>query len=112
MDASRCYEKTAEASPKDNQLCNACSISMSCLSEMLDYMLAVIRQEKTPQLEDKLKIWNEKMAVAKSVYKEQSKGELFIESLFKLMGCIQNLDKYKKHGIREYERALKNVAKN
>ncbi|AKJ37666.1 tetratricopeptide repeat protein [Methanosarcina barkeri] len=53
-DASIYYEKAAKASPKDNQLCNACSISMSCLSEMLDYMLAVIKQKK-PELEDKLK---------------------------------------------------------
>lgn len=106
MDASKCYEKAAKASPKDNQLCNACSLSMSCLSEMLDYMLAVIKQKKTPQLEDKLKNWNEKLSIAKSAYKEHSKGELFIESLYKLMGCIQNLDKYKKHGTREYERAF------
>jgi len=111
MDASRCYEKAAEVSPKDNQLCSACSISMSCLSEMLDYTLAVIKQEKTPQLEDKLKNWNEKMANAKNVYKEHSKGELFIESLYKLMGCIQNLDKYKKHGTREYGRAFEECRK-
>ncbi|AKB74887.1 cellulose synthase subunit BcsC [Methanosarcina lacustris Z-7289] len=111
MDASRCYEKAAESSPKDNQLCNACSISMSCLSEMLDYMLAVIKQKKTPKLEDKLKNWNEKMAVAKSVYKKHSKGEIFIESLYKLMGCIQNLDKYKKHGTREYGRAFEECRK-
>jgi tetratricopeptide (TPR) repeat protein len=111
MDASRCYEKAADASPKDNKLCNACSISMSCLSEMLDYMLAVIKQEKTPQLEDKLKNWNEKLAIAKSAYKEHSKGELFIESLCKLMGCIKNLDKYKKHGTREYGRAFEECRK-
>lgn len=111
MNASIYYEKAAEASPKDNKLCNACSISMSCLSEMLDYMLAVIKQEKTPQLEDKLKYWNEKLAIAKSAYKEHSKGELFIESLYKLMGCIQNLDKYKKHGTREYGRAFEECRK-
>ncbi len=111
MDASRCYEKAAKASPKDNQLCNACSISMSCLSEMLDYMLAVIKQKETPQFEDKLKNWNEKLAIAKSAYKEHSKGKLFIESLYKLMGCIQNLDKYKKHGTREYGRAFEECRK-
>ena len=111
MDASQYYEKAARASPKENQLCNACSISMSCLSEMLDYMLAVIKQEKTPQLEEKLKKWNEKMEVAKNVYKENSKGEIFIESLYKLIGCIQNLDKYKKHGTREYGRAFEECYK-
>lgn len=111
MDASRCYEKAAKASPKDNQLCNACSFSMSCLSEMLDYMLAVIKQKKTPQLEDKLKNWNEKLSIAKNAYNEHSKGDLFIESLYKLMGCIQNLDEYKKHGTREYGRAFEECRK-
>lgn len=109
MDASKFYEKAAEASkgsPKDNQLCNACSISMSCLSEMLDYMLAVIKQEKIPELEDKLKNWDEKLPIAKSAYEEHSKGEIFINSLYKLRECIQNLDKYKKRGTREYGRAF------
>ncbi|AKB51455.1 lipoprotein NlpI [Methanosarcina barkeri str. Wiesmoor] len=110
-DASICYEKAAKASPKDNQLCNACSISMSCLSEMLDYMFAVIKQKKTPELEDKLKNWNEKLSIAKGAYQEHSKGELFIESLYKLMGCIQNLDKYKKYGTREYGRAFEECRK-
>ncbi len=111
MDASGCYGKAAKASPKDDKLCNACSISMSCLSEMLDYMLAVIKQEKTPLLEDKLKNWHEKLAIAKSAYKEHSKGEIFVKSLYKLMGCIQNLDKYKKHGTREHGRAFKECQK-
>lgn len=54
-------------------------------------MLAVIRQEKTPHLEDKLKKFGmKKMAVAKSVYKELSKGEPFIESLYKLMVCTES----------------------
>jgi hypothetical protein len=106
MDASRYYEKAAKVSPKDNQLCDACSFSMLCLSDMLDYMLAVTKQEKTPQLEDKLINWNEKLSIAKSAYKEHSKGELFIDSLYKLRECIQNLDKYKKQGTRDYGRAF------
>ena len=88
MDASKCYEKAAKASPKDNQLCDACSFSMFCLSDMLDYMLAVIKQEKTPELEDKLKNWNEKLSIAKSAYKEHSKGELFIEYQLYCQGLI------------------------
>ncbi|RPJ70566.1 MAG: hypothetical protein EHM20_15350, partial [Alphaproteobacteria bacterium] len=84
---------------------------MSCLSEMLDYMLAVIKQEKTPQFEDKLKNWDEKLAIAKNVYNENSKGERFIESLYKLIGCIQNLSEYKKHGTREYKRAFEECRK-
>lgn len=111
MDASKCYEKAAEASLQNGLICNACSISMSLLSEMLDYMLAITKQRETPQLEDKLEYWNEKLAIAKSAYKEHSKGELFIESLYKLMECIQNLDKYKKHGTREYERAFEKCCK-
>ncbi len=70
MDASGFYEKAAETSPKNSQLCNACSISMSCLSEMLDYMLAVIKQEKTPNLETKLKDWNDKITIAENVHQE------------------------------------------
>ncbi|AKB44694.1 tetratricopeptide repeat protein [Methanosarcina vacuolata] len=111
MDASRCYEKAANVSPKDNQLCDACSFSMFCLSDMLDYMLAVTKQEKTPQLEDKLENWNEKLSIAKNAYKEHSKGELFIESLYKLKDCIQNLNKYRKHGTREYGRAFEECRK-
>ncbi len=110
-DASKCYKKAAEASPEKDQICNACSTSMLCLSDMLNYMLAVIKQEKTPQLEDKLKKWDEKLAIAKNAYKENSKGELFIESLYKLEACIQNLDKYKKHGTREYGRAFEECRK-
>jgi tetratricopeptide (TPR) repeat protein len=111
MEASKCYGKAAQASPKDNNLCDACSLSMSCLSEMLDYMLAVTKQEKTPQLEDKLIYWNEKLSIAKSAYKEHSKGKFFIDSLYKLMGCIKNLDKYKRHGTREYGRAFEECRK-
>ncbi len=39
--------------------------------------------------------------------KSISKGKLFTESLYKLMGCIQNLDKYKRHGTRDHGRAFK-----
>jgi Tetratricopeptide repeat len=38
-DASKCYKHAAEASPKDNRIYNTSSVSMSCLSEMLDYCL-------------------------------------------------------------------------
>jgi len=111
MESSKCYEKAAKASPKDNQLCNACSLLMSCLSDMLDYMLAVIKRTRTPELEDKLKNWDEKLTIAKGSYKENSKGELFIQSLYKLMECIQNLDKYKKYGTREYGRPFEECLK-
>ena len=111
MNASRWYKKAAEASPNDGQMSNACSISMSCLSEILDYTLAEIKQEKTPLLNDKLKSWNEKMEIAERVYKGHNKGELFIESLYKLMGCLQNLDKYKNHATREYGRAFEECLK-
>jgi tetratricopeptide (TPR) repeat protein len=111
MNASRLYKKAAEASPNDGQMSNACSISMLCLSEILDYTLAEMKQEKTPLLNDKLKSWNEKMEIAEKVYKGHNKGELFIESLYKLMGCLQNLDTYKNHATREYWRAFEECLK-
>lgn len=109
--ASRWYKKAAEAFPNDGQMSNACSISMLCLSEIMDYTLAVIKQEKTPLLNDKLKSWNEKMEIAKKVYTGHNKGELFIESLYKLMSCLQNLDMYKNHATREYGRVFEECLK-
>ena len=82
MDASRCYKKAAEASPKDNQICSACSISMSCLSEMLDYTLAVIKQEKTSQMEEKLKNGRKNWhIVRKMCIKSKERGNFYRISL-------------------------------
>jgi tetratricopeptide (TPR) repeat protein len=47
-DASQSYKMAAEASPKENQICDAFSVSMSCLSEMLGYMLSVIEPSTSP----------------------------------------------------------------
>ena len=105
-EASKCYKKAAEISPKDNQICNACSTSMLCLSEMLDYMLAVIKQKNVPRLEDETDKWKKQLAVSEQIYKGSLKGEAFVQSLYKLMACIENLDKYKKFAMWKEEKAF------
>jgi len=105
-EASKLYKNAAEVSPKDNQTCNACSISMLCLSEMLDYMLAVIKQKNVPRLGDETEKWKKQLAVSEQIYKGSLKGEAFVQSLYKLMGCIENLDKYKKFAMWKEEKAF------
>ena len=105
-EASGFYRKAAEISPKDNQTCNACSISMLCLSEMLDYMLAVIKQKNVSRLEDKIEKWKKELELSEQIYKESPRGEAFVQSLYKLMGCIENLDKYKKFAMWKEEKAF------
>ncbi|WP_292379063.1 tetratricopeptide repeat protein [Methanosarcina sp. UBA289] len=105
-EASKFYKNAAEISPKDNQTCNACSISMLCLSEMLDYMLAVMKQKNVPRLEDEIEKWKKQLAVSEQIYKGSIKGEAFVQSLYKLMACIENLDKYKKFAMWKEEKAF------
>jgi Tfp pilus assembly protein PilF len=105
-EASKYYKKAAEISPKDNQICNACSTSMLCLSEMLDYMLAVIKQKNVPRLEDETEKWKKQLAISEQIYKGSKKGEAFVQSLYKLMACIENLDKYKKFAMWKEEKAF------
>jgi len=105
-EASKFYKNAAEVSPKDNQTCNACSISMLCLSEMLDYMLAVMKQKNVPRLEDETEKWKKQLTVSEQIYKGSLKGEAFVQSLYKLMACIENLDKYKKFAMWKEEKAF------
>ena len=58
--ASKFYKKAAEVSPKDNPMCNACSLSARCLSEILNYMLAVTKQKKVSKLKGKVEEWEKK----------------------------------------------------
>jgi len=112
QDASICYKKAAEVSPKNNALCNACSISMSCLSEMIDFMLAVINKKaEMPELKDKFDHWKSELIVCKEVYKGNPKGEAFLNSLDNLMNCIKNLEVYKIYGMRKDERAFEEYVK-
>jgi tetratricopeptide (TPR) repeat protein len=112
VDASKCYKKAAEASPENNQICNACSTSMLCLSNMLDYMLAVITKKKEiTKLEDEIEKWENRLIVCRNVYKGNAKGEAFIQSLDKLMDCIKNLEKYKNSRMRMDERAFEDCVK-
>lgn len=118
--ASKWYQKAAEISPGENQICDACSTSMLCLSDMLDYMLAVIMKKKeVPKLKDKIKNWDQKITLCRGIYKGKQKGEAFINSLEKLKMCIENLEEYKisrVHGderiFEECVRELNDVARN
>ena len=104
--ASKCYNKAAEVSPVDNQICNACSLSMKCFSEMIDYMLAVIKLEEVRELKNKIKKWTEDLASCEKIYKGSEKGEGFIQSLYKLMLCIGSLEKCKQFAMWTEMRAF------
>lgn len=99
--ASNFYEKATEGTLEDNQLCNACSLSLRCLSEMLDYMFALIDLEskKTLIIEEKIKKWREVLANCEKIYNGNEKGENFIKSLYKVIVCLENLDKYKESAM-------------
>lgn len=105
--ASKCYKKAAEVSPKDNPMCNACSLSMRCLSEILNYMLAVTKQENVPKLKDKIEEWEKNLDICKNAYSESNKGKNFIQSLHKMITCIENFEEYKKYNTWEEKRDLK-----
>ncbi|WP_440947878.1 tetratricopeptide repeat protein [Methanosarcina sp. T3] len=105
--ASKCYQKAAEASPKDNQMCNACSLSMKCLSEILNYMLAVTKQEKVQKLKVKVKEWEKNLEICKSAYDESDKGKKFVQSLNKMIVCIENFEEYKQYNTWVEKRDLK-----
>jgi predicted amidohydrolase len=107
-DASEYYKMAAEASPINNKTCNACSLSMRCLCEMLDYMLAVTKQEEVQRLKDKIKKWGEDLANCAKIYQGNEKGESFIQSLYKLMACIETLEQYKKFAMWTEEKAFEN----
>ena len=118
-DASQSYKMAAEAFPKENQICNAFSVSMSCLSEMLGYMLSVIEPEKVPKFEGEIKNWKGELASCENIYRGNEKGETFIQFLYKLMACIENLNKSQKStmlteesAFKEYVEGLGEIAKN
>ena len=105
--ASKCYKRAAEVSPEDNQMYNACSLSMRCLSEILNYMLAVTKQESVPKLKGKIEEWKGNLAVCENAYNESDKGKNFIQSLYKMMICVENYEEYKKYDTWEEKRNLK-----
>ncbi|AKB37706.1 hypothetical protein MSSAC_3116 [Methanosarcina siciliae C2J] len=106
-DASEYYNMAAEASTINNTTCNACSTSMKCLCEMIDYMLAVTKQEEV-KLKDKIKKWEEDLARCKVIYKGNKKGKNFIYSLYKLMSCIETLERYKQFAMWTEEKNFMN----
>ena len=112
-EASKYYKMAADLSPERNHTCNACSISMLCLSDMLDYMLKVIKTtEEVPKLEYEIENWKNKLIVCREIYKGNQKGEAFIQSLDKLMDCIKNLYEYKKYGMGRMKELLRNAFGN
>jgi tetratricopeptide (TPR) repeat protein len=105
--ASKCYKKAAEVSPKDNQICNACSLSMRCLSEILNYMLGVTNQGNVSKLKNKIKEWKGNLEICEKAYNESDKGKNFIQSLHKMIVCVENFEEYKKYNTWEEKRDLK-----
>lgn len=105
-DASKYYKNAAEASPENN-ICNACSLSMKCLSEILNYMLAVTKQEKVPKLKGKIEEWKENLDSCEKIYEGSEKGENFIRSLYKMMRCVENLEECKQFATWEEEKNFK-----
>jgi hypothetical protein len=117
-EASKFYKKVAEAFPKDNQISNACTVSMSCLEEMLGYMLGVIKQEKVPKLEGEIENWKGKLANCEKIFKKNEGAKAFIQSLYNLIVRIENLDKSKgiialkeENALKEYAEQLGQIAK-
>jgi len=105
--ASKCYKKAADASPKDNQMCNACSISMRCLSEILNYMLAVTKQEEVPKLKGKIEEWKGNLVGCENAYEGSDQGKNFIQSLYKMIACIESFEESKQFKTWEEKRNLK-----
>jgi len=105
--ASKCYKKAAEVSPENNQMCNACSLSMRCLSEILNAMLGVTKQGNFHKLKDKIKEWKGNLSVCENAYNESDKGKNFIQSLYKMIDCVENFKEYKKINTWEEKRDLK-----
>ena len=107
-EASKYYEIAADLSPERNHMCNACSASLLCLSDMLDYMIKVTKTtEELPKLEYEIENWKNKLIFCREIYNGNQKGEAFIQSLDKLMDCIQNLYEYKKFTMQRDKRAFK-----
>ncbi len=107
-DASEYYKLAAEVSPLHNENCNACSLSMRCLCEILDYMLAVTKQEEVQRLQEKIKKWEEDLSYCDKIYRENRKGKSFLQSLHKLIACIESLEQYKKFAMWTEEKAFEN----
>ena len=106
--ASEYYKKASEYSSKKNPQCVACSDCMSILSSVLDNMLAVTLQQTVSTLEVNIKEWNKQLSTVENIYKESEKGEYFIQSLKKLILCMDNLEKYKKCSMYESKKSLEN----
>jgi tetratricopeptide (TPR) repeat protein len=104
--ASEYYKKASKYSSENNLQCVACSDCMSILSSVLDNMLAVTLQQTVPKLEVEIKEWNKQLTTIENVYKESEKGEYFIQSLRKLILCIDTLEKYKKSTMYESKKSL------
>ena len=104
------YKEAAEYSDKEKQQCDACSSGMSILSSILDYMLDVISKTGAPpDLSAKIDEWHDRLLPVKISYKGQEKndkGKHFVESVEKLIDCVENLEKYKHNNKREHKREL------
>ncbi|WP_048047711.1 tetratricopeptide repeat protein, partial [Methanosarcina mazei] len=99
QEAAEFYKKAAEASTEENKDCNACFVSMSVFADMLDCMRAIIEKRTFTDLDNKVPIWKNKLSYSHEVYMGNNKGELFVDSLYKAIDCMQNLKKYKEEAM-------------
>lgn len=106
QEAAEFYKKAAEASTEENKICNACFVSMSVFAEMLDCMRAIIEKRTFTDLDNKVPIWKNKLSYSHEVYIGNNKGELFVDSLYKAIDCMQNLKKYKEDAMYLDEKAV------
>ena len=62
---------------------------------MLGYMPAIITQKKIPKIEEEIEKWKKDLASCKKEYELHGRGEEFIQSLYELIACIENLKRNK-----------------
>jgi hypothetical protein len=74
---------------------------------MLLYVLSVIRQEKVPEPKNEVENWKKGLASCEKIYKENEKSQKLLQSLYKLILRIENLNKSKEFVLLKEEREIK-----
>ena len=71
------------------------------------YSAAGTKQGNFHKLKDKIKEWKGNLSVCENAYNESDKGKNFIQSLYKMIDCVENFKEYKKINTWEEKRDLK-----
>jgi hypothetical protein len=92
---------------------------MSCLSEMLLYILTIIKQDKVPELKNEVEDWKKGLENCEKIYKGNEKSEKLLQSLNKLIVRIENFNKLKEieklkeeRELEEYIREFSEIGRN